>query len=215
MMTLEIFNEHVLKGKNVEELYDLIEDFKIEKVFLKLQIEKENIAAFTLPPTEMMSKINSYRLYIRDTYRKIEKIGGTTERADDEEVAIKFQENIPNIYQIDYQIGGYFEGNEKYRLTFEADQVIATKHHSHEKSSPINAVIDNNTFLKEFSALHIGEWRDAYADSDYGEEVMDGTTWSLKVHFSGEMNTTEFVGSNAFPYNFGTLDQLIKKIFNK
>ena len=54
MMSLEMFNEHVLKGKSVEELYELIEDFKIEQVFLKLQIEKENIATVELPPEEMV-----------------------------------------------------------------------------------------------------------------------------------------------------------------
>ena len=214
MMTFEVFNEHVLKGKNKAELYDLIEDFKIEIVFLKLQIEQKNIVIFTLPPAEMFSKINKYRLYIRDTYKQIEKIGGTIERADEEESAIQFQRNIPNIHQIDYQISGYSEVNEEYHLTFEEDQVVVTKSNSHEESS-VEVEIDIEPFLKEFADLHIGEWRDAYADSDYGEEVMDGTTWSLKVHFSDEMKITEFVGSNAFPYNFGILGQLIKKVFNE
>lgn len=214
MMTLEVFNEHVLKGKSVDELNNLIEDFKIEIVFLKLQIEQKNIVDFTLPPREVISKISKYRLYIRDTYKQIEKIGGTIERVDEEAFAIQFQGNLSNIHQIDYQISGYSEGNEEYHLTFEDDQVVVTKSNSHEESS-VEVEIDKEPFLKEFADLHIGEWRDTYADSDYGEEVMDGTTWSLNVHFSDEMKITEFVGSNAFPYNFGILDQLIKKAFNE
>lgn len=198
MMSLEMFNEHVLKGKSVEELYELIEDFKIEQVFLKLQIEKENIATFKLPPEEMVSKINSYRLYIKNTYAQIEKINGTIERADAEEFAIQFQENISNIHWIDYQIGGYFEGNEEYYLAFD-------------DSSTTNDGMDRETFLKEFSELHIGEWRESYADSDYGEQVMDGTSWSLNIHFYGDIKPAEFSGINAFPYNFGMLDQIIKK----
>lgn len=214
MMTLKMFREHVLKGKSVEELYDLIEDFKIEKAFLKVKIEEKNIANFTLPPQGMVAKINKYRLYIRDTYRQIEKIGGTIERADDEAFAIKFQENIPNIYQIDYQIGGYFEGNENYCLTFETDQVIVTKRHSHEEST-VKAIIDKNTFLKKFSTLHIGEWRESYSDGDYGALVMDGTGWSLTIHYFGEIKSVEFIGSNAFPYNIGRFDRLCRKAFDK
>lgn len=192
MMSLEMFNEHVLPGKTVEELYELIENFKIEKIFLKVQIEKENIADFNLPPTEMVSKIESYRLYIRDTYKQIEEIGGTIERAEDEEFAMAFQENVSTITQIHYQV----DGEEEYYVAFET------------------AMIDKSAFLEEFADLHVGEWREMYRASDYGEEVADGTSWSLKVQFDGEMKPAEFAGINVFPYNFGLLDQLIKKAFD-
>lgn len=198
MMTLEMFREHVLKGKSVEELCDLIEDFKIEQAFLKVKIEEKNIGDFTLPPQDMVAKINKYRLYIRDTYIKIKSIGGEIKRSDEEEFAIQFHENISNIHRIDYQIGGYFEGNEEYYLAFD-------------DSSTTNDGMDRETFLKEFSELHIGEWRESYADSDYGEQVMDGTSWSLNIHFYGDIKPAEFSGINAFPYNFGMLDQIIKK----
>lgn len=198
MMSLEVFNEHVLKGKSVEELYALIEDFKIEQVFLKVQIEKENIADFTLPPAEMVSKIDSYRLYIRDTYKQIERLDGIIERADEEEFAIQFQENLSKIHRIDYQIGGYFGEDEEYKVLFDDESLT-------------NDVIDKAIFLKAFTDLHVGEWREVYSATDYGQEVLDGTSWSLTVHFSGDMKPAEFVGSNAFPYNFGLLDQLIKK----
>ena len=71
--------------------------------------------------------------------------------------------------------------------------------------------MDREIFLEEFSALHIGEWQESYADSDYGERIMDGTSWSLTVYFYGDIKVAEFSGINAFPYNFGMLDQLIKK----
>lgn len=198
MMNLKMFNEHVLKNKTVEELYELIEDFKIEQAFLKVKIEEKNIGDFTLPPQDMVAKINKYRLYIRDTYIKIKSIGGEIKRSDEEEFAIQFHENISNIHRIDYQIGGYFVENEEYYLVFE-------------DSPSTNDAIDRETFLKEFSKLHIGEWRETYADSDYDEQVMDGTSWSLTIHYSGEIKPAEFVGTNAFPYNFGMLDQIIKK----
>ena len=33
MMSLEMFHEQILKGKNPQEVYELIEDFKIEMIF--------------------------------------------------------------------------------------------------------------------------------------------------------------------------------------
>lgn len=202
MMTLKAFNEHVLKGKSIKELYSLIEDFKIEKIFLKVQIERKNIAAFTLPPAEMLSKINSYRLYISDTYKKIEKLGGTVERADDEEFALKFQENLSNIHEISYQIGDQFGKKEEFNLVFE-------------ESGMINDAINKEAFLKEFSELYIGEWRESYLASDYGDQVMAGTSWALNIHFTNEMPAVQFGGTNAYPYNFGLFDRLIKKDFHE
>lgn len=201
MMSLEMFNDHILPGKTVEELYALIEDFKIEQIFLKVQIEKENIADITLPPAEIVAKIASYRLYIGDTYKQIERLDGVIERADEEEFAIQFQENLSKIKEIDYQIGGYFGEDEEYKVVFEDE-------------SSANDGIDKVPFLKAFANLHVGEWREAYSATDYGQEVMDGTSWRLTIHFSGEMKPAEFIGSNAFPYNYGLLDQLLKKEFN-
>lgn len=202
MMTLDVFNEHILKGKTVEELYELIEDFKIEKIFLKVQIERDNIGSFTLPPREMVSKMNSYRLYIRDTYKQIEKIGGTIERSVEEEFALKFQENLPNIHKIDYQIIDQFGKKEEYNLVVE-------------ESDRMNKAINKEVFLKKLSKLYMGEWRELYAASDYDQEVSDGTSWGVTVHFSDGMKSAEFGGSNAFPYNFGTFTKLIRKAFNE
>ena len=214
MMTLEMFREHVLKGKSVEELYDLIEDFKIEQAFLKVKIEEKNIGDFTLPPQDMVAKINKYRLYIRDTYIKIKSIGGEIKRSDEEEFASKFQKNLFNIKEIKYGIDRFFDGHDEYQFVVEPNQMTVTKTNSQEDSFE-TTVIDKEKFMKELGKLYIGEWRESYSDGDYGALVRDGTGWSLTIHYSGEMKSVEFTGSNAFPYNIGRFDRLCRKAFDK
>lgn len=205
MMTLNQFREHVLTGKTVEELYSLIEDFKIEKVFLKVGIEQKNIVSFTLPPETMMTKINNYRLYIQETYDQIEKMGGTSNRTADEAFALKFQENLENIDQIDYQIGGYFEGYEDYKMQFEDNKAVFTK----DGESPKQAAMDKETCLNELRELYMGEWRELYDSNDYGSDILDGTSWSVVIHYKNGLETVGFAGNNAFPYNFGHFNNLI------
>lgn len=213
MMTLEMFREHVLKGKSVEELYDLIEDFKIEQAFLKVKIEEKNIGDFTLPPQDMVAKINKYRLYIRDTYKQIRKISGKIEQSEDEKFAIKFQENISEIKEMIYDIGGIFDGYDVYHFVVESNQVTLTKKNSLEESFE-KSILDKDDFIKKISAMYIGEWRTSYKVSDYGAKIMDGTSWSLKFNYIGEKESVEFSGSNAFPYNFGKFDRLCRKAFD-
>lgn len=205
MMTLQQFREHVLTGKTVEELYSLIEDFKIEKVFLKVGIEQKNIVSFTLPPETMMTKINNYRLYIQETYDQIEKMGGTSNRTADEAFALKFQENLENIDQIDYQIGGYFEGYEDYKMQFEDNKAVFTK----DDGSPKQVVMDKDTCLNDLRELYMGEWRELYQADDYGQDISDGTSWSVAIYYKNGMETVGFEGNNAFPYNFGHFNNLI------
>src|SRR5690554_1297027 len=130
MMPLNVFKEHVLKDKTIDELYELVEGFRIEKVFLKVQKEKENIGTFEFPSEEMIEKVDSYREYIKETYSYIEELDGKVKRADAEEVAWKFQVNLSNIQKVEYSIGGYFGGFDEYVLIFEEEQVHVTLNNS-------------------------------------------------------------------------------------
>ena len=214
MMPLNVFKEHVLKDKTVEELYELVEGFRIEKVFLKVQIEKENIGSFEYPSEEMIEKIASYRLYIEETYRYIEEMDGEVKRADAEEIARKFQENLSIIQKIEYSIGGFHGDFDEYVLIFEEDQVKATLNNSELISENKHLTTDKEKTVEEISDLHIGEWRESYLDSDYGAEGLDGTSWSLKVYYTNEVSV-EFGGRNAFPYNFAQFNQFIENIFDE
>lgn len=215
MMPLNVFKERVLKDKTIDELYELVEGFRIEKVFLKVQKEKENIGTFEFPSEEMIEKVDSYREYIKETYSYIEELDGKVKRADAEEIACKFQKILPNIQKIEYSIGGSIDGYDEYVLMFEEEKIHASLNNSQEELDSRNARVDKESFLKEFSDLHIGEWRESYLDSDYGNQVLDGTSWELKVYYSDEREFVEFRGKNAFPYNFALFNQLVENIFDE
>lgn len=59
-------------------------------------------------------------------------------------------------------------------------------------------------YISQFKALYIGEW-----DSNYYRFVLDGTQWHLGIYFSNFHDDIEIYGSNAYPYNFNKLCELM------
>ena len=67
-------------------------------------------------------------------------------------------------------------------------------------------VIVSNQLLKYFldKLLRIiADWKNKYV----GEEIIDGTEWNLKIVFI-DGNEKEYLGKNAFPYNFEYLNEI-------
>ena len=54
--------------------------------------------------------------------------------------------------------------------------------------------------------LHLNEWRKEYNNPC----VLDGTQWELDIRFSCGRRALKFYGSNAYPYNFDKLLQLLE-----
>lgn len=77
------------------------------------------------------------------------------------------------------------------------------------KPSNLPAVLDypcdKEEFLDGIRNLHIGEWRTSYMNPD----VLDGTQWDLTIEFSDGHKPFKTGGSNAFPYNFDALEELL------
>ena len=130
MFTLKEHYKMVLGGKNEKELKAYSLEIKNEINQLKYEIEKSNVPVLNSPDRSKLSKINKYRLYLRDTYRAIEKLGGNVEHLE-ELVASKFQDNIHYTQSIKYSIGGYFAGFENYEVTFEKELVEVSKELTH------------------------------------------------------------------------------------
>ena len=75
--------------------------------------------------------------------------------------------------------------------------------------SPKQAAMDKETCLNELRELYMGEWRELYDSNDYGSDILDGTSWSVVIHYKNGLETVGFAGNNAFPYNFGHFNNLI------
>ncbi|MGO4939600.1 hypothetical protein ACTQ45_06205 [Fundicoccus sp. Sow4_D5] len=218
MLTLKEHYQKVLEGKNEKELKAYSLKIKEEINQLKYEIEKSNVPVLKSPDRSKLSKINKHRLYLRDTYRAIERLGGNVERLEEDMIASKFQDNIHYIQSIKYSIGGYFGGFENYEVTFEKELVEVSKELTLNDFQQLDLEntkekMGKREFLNTVKRLNMGEWRESYLDRDYGQEVLDGTSWDLEVYYSNGLKSIEFSGVNAFPYNFSELDRLIISAF--
>ncbi len=60
-------------------------------------------------------------------------------------------------------------------------------------------------FVSGLADLHMGEWEKNY-DNPY---VMDGTQWQIRIEYEDGRRPVEIGGSNAYPYNFSELMELL------
>ena len=151
-----------MKEKNEKELKTYSLEIKEEINQLKYEIEKSNVPVLNSPDRSKLSKINKYRLYLRDTNRAIGKLGGNGERLEEDRVASKFQENIHYIQSIKYSIGGYFGGFENYEVTFEKELVEVSKEVTMNDFETLDREntkdkMSKREFLRTIKMLHMGE----------------------------------------------------------
>lgn len=226
MLTLKEHYKDVLQGKNESELKVYSAEVRLEMNQLKYDIESLNSADFKRLERSKLSKINKYRLYLRETCRAIEKTGCIIKPPEEDIIASIFQENIPYIEKINYSIGGYFGGFDVYEVRFENGQVEVNKEPIDYRGVQLNGnsfmeyyednekeKISKKEFLNTVKRLRMGEWRNNYLSDDYGITITDGASWSVEVHYSNELNKFECGGINAYPYNFYEFNRLIEKAF--
>ena len=59
--------------------------------------------------------------------------------------------------------------------------------------------------MQALQDLHFGEWKSQYVNLG----VLDGTQWSLELHFSNGQRTVSFSGSKSYPYILADFCSLI------
>ena len=64
-------------------------------------------------------------------------------------------------------------------------------------------------FLDGIRKLHLGEWRTSYWPERFGCTILDGTQWQLTINFSNGHKPLKSYGSNAYPYNYNELLELL------
>ena len=126
----------------------------------------------------------------------------------------EFDENLPYITSVVLCIGGYFYGNDEYKVVLMDNDALFSFGHSDIPSQPDEiTVMDINITKEEFHdelrRLHIGEWRKNYNTRRFGYGVCDGTQWSFEINYSNGIKTVKIYGDNAYPYNFDDLKALM------
>ncbi len=217
MINPEVYYEDNLKGKSLEEFKTVIRGLQIEIGKLKAVMEEPTLTTSNFEDIVEQYPDTSTQLWWTREYLKLAKQGLEELGVDyipsrTELKAIKFQENIANIIEIVFTIGGYFQGHKTYNVQFIEDElVVKLKHFDEEKEILLldenDEVMDKNCFLGSIEKLYIGEWKRSYSTLDM---ICDGTQWELEVIYDNGMRTVKCAGDNVYPYNFDELVKIFK-----
>lgn len=226
MLTIKEHYKECLEGKSVKELKIYSLDLRLEMNQLKYDIERSNNANFRSPKNKKLSRINKNRLYLRETFKAIDKLGGIIKPTEEDIKAFEFQEKIPYIEKIYYSRSGYLGGFDIYETILKNEQVRVSHKETVDDGLTLyeiypltyHAVIEENImskqeFLKTIKRLRMGEWKNVYLSDDYGIRILDGESWGVEVHYSNSLSIFRCGGTNAFPYNFYDFNRLIEKAY--
>ena len=217
MISPEGYYEEYLKGKTAAQIMTTIRGLKNEIDRLKNIMEHPEYGNQPLVKPSEATRLWCDRLYLERAKEALTAAGGTYTLSRAERKAANFDKNIPAINKLVFTIGGFFGGYETRTFTFTDEQVclaITERPFIHEHNDLDGGPTyprDKEEFLAGLRGLHIGEWRNSYDTRRFGYEVLDGTQWSLKICFANGHKPVIISGSNAYPYNFDQLEELLDK----
>ena len=212
MISPEGYYEEHLRHKTADQITTIIRGLKREIGRLKNTIEHPDYAP-TICPDESV-QLWCTRLYLDRAKEALVEAGGTYTPSQAEQKAAEFEDNIPNISKVIFSIGGFFGGHETRTINLEGEHLRMWVEHSfvltpsNVESEPDDPMTKEE-FLDELRELHIGEWRKNYSPRRFGYIVMDGTQWSLEIHFNNGRRPLKIYGDNAYPYNFNRFREMM------
>lgn len=216
MICPETFYEMRLKGKTSEQIMTVIRGLKREITRLKNIVEHPNyeLRSMVVHPTEKV-QISMNREYLERAKQAFVEASGIYKPSATEQKALNFDNSIPYINKIEFNIGGFFGGYKTKTYTIDEDKVhVDVEHSLILKPSNIDDAeieeIDKQEFLETFKELHVGEWRKKYDTYRFNIAVMDGTQWHLEIYFSNGHRPVKIYGDNAYPHNFDRLLDLFE-----
>lgn len=150
------------------------------------------------------------RMYLDRAKQALAELGGTYMPSKAEQKAELFDASIPSISKVIFGIGGFFGGYETRTITVNEEHIHFDVEHSlmlkpSNLPDGLDYPCDKEEFLDGLRELHIGEWRKNYMNP----YVLDGTQWELTIEFSDGHKPFKTGGSNAYPYNFDVLKELL------
>lgn len=210
MISPEGYYEEYLKGKNEKQIMTAIRGLKQEMGRLKNIMESPDYGIEAIIKPSESTRLWCTRLYLDRAKQALVDAGGTYTPSKAEQKTELFDASIPAICRVIFSIGGFFDGYETRTITlgethlhFDVDHSLIPKPSNFHV--PPDYPCSKAEFLDGIRALHIGEWRTSYMNPD----ILDGTQWELTIEFSDGHKPFKTGGSNAYPYNFDELKELL------
>lgn len=209
MIGPEGYYEEKLKGKSAAQIMTAIRSLKREMNRLKDIIEHPEYQCMIHPSDE--TQLWCFRLYLARAKEALAEQGEVYKITKNEQKALDFATNIPNISKINFHIGGFFGPNTD--VSVDIDQAVHI--YINEIESPITFPSEDyeeytkKGFFDSLKDLHIGEWSKHYDLKKYGVYVLDGTQWELSIEYKNGRKPFKSGGDNAYPYNFNRFLELL------
>lgn len=210
MISSEGYYEEYLKGKNEKQIMTAIHGLKQEMGRLKNTMESPDYGSEAIIMPSESTRLWCTRLYLDRAKQALADVGGTYVPSKAEQKAELFDASIPAISRVIFGIGGFFGGYETRTITVDEEHIHFDVEHSlilKPSNLPdwLDYPCDKDEFLDGLRELHIGEWRTNYMNP----YVLDGTQWELTIELSDGHKPFKTGGSNAYPYNFDALQELL------
>lgn len=213
MISPEGFYESEIKGKSYDEILRVIRRLKREMAELKRTMEHPNYGSASVIRSSESSRLRCTRLYLERAKEALAEAGAPYELTTAELRVMDYDANIGNISKITLYIRGFLSGCCTYTVRLDeqlhfgiTDLRMPTPTNC---NVPIDYPMTKDEFLDSLKELHIGEWRRYYDTERFGIEVLDGTQWELTIGYNNGRKTFSSGGSNAYPYNFKALAELL------
>ena len=206
MISPEMYIELEIKGKSKEEIFKKIRGLKQEIGRLRNKVENLNFEDVIIAPSPA-TQLNVYKDYLRYAIKEYEAVGGEYRMSNKEKKVAAFDDKIADIVSVELEYGGYFGGSERRKVLFEGNDIkVEREFYNGAGNMGELLFLDMNKvmFLEQLSDIHIGEWKSKYDNPG----VLDGTQWMLVIEYS-DGSKRRFWGSNAYPYNFRELLELM------
>lgn len=207
MISPETYYEMNLQGKSPKEIMEKIRSLKIQIGQLKRSIENaDDIVCEVF--SGRLTRLKCNRDYLERAIQAYEEAGGEYVRSKAEQKDHDFNEALDSMSQLMFTSGGFFCGQETRTFTISDDQVFV------DVEKPVMTMdkgeeygpYRKEDFISGIKALHIGEWKRTYKDP----LILDGTQWELDIYYNNGRKAVKISGSNAYPYNFEDLKELLE-----
>ncbi len=137
------------------------------------------------------------------------ELGGEYKKSKSEIKDEDFNDSIKDIKKITFCRAPFLGFEKGKRVVALSKGKVEIFEESFGELIPFETDVCIEDFLYDFGKLHIGEWRKRYTTNRFGVYVLDGKWWELDIEYKNGRKR-KYCGENAYPYNFGDLESLLK-----
>ena len=208
MVSPEYYYEKYLKGKTAEQITTRIRGLKRKIGQLKKILEHPYYEC-AIDPGEDVQLAMSVE-YLEQAKLALAEVGGVYIPTKEDQRIAEFNANLAHMDKITFEYGQSL-GDTKIRTVkvYGDSLTLQTSSRFSLEGEPETVEIkDKQAFITCLQKLNIGGWCRYYDTYRYGVIVMDGDFWEVKISFTNGKRSVKFHGKNAYPYNFGKLQEL-------